>query len=229
MRRRDFTAALGSAAVAWPLAALAQKSPLPIVGVLGLASPEPNAPFTAWFVRGLKEAGFAEGQNVAIEYRWAEAQYDRLQALAADLVRRRVAVIFTSGGSPPLRAAMSATSSIPIVFSLGFDPVKQGIVASINRPTGNVTGVTFAYISLGSKRVDLLRELVPKAGLVALLVNPNSEASLAEQRQLESLSSPTTLQFLVVTAKSAEDIEAAFNKIVQQQATHWWWLLILCS
>ena len=143
--------------------------------------------YTAWFDRGLNETGFAPGQNVAIEYRWAEGQYDRLPALAADLVRRQVAVIFSSGGTPPLRAAIAATNAIPVIFSLGGDPVKQGIVASMNRPGGNVTGVTFTTDPLGAKRLEILRELVPNARVIALLVNPVSAAAAAEQRQLESL------------------------------------------
>ena len=171
MTRRNFIAILGGL-VAW-LATRdgAQQPKVPVIGFLGLDSSTQTTPYTAWFDRGLNETGFADGQNVAIEYRWAEGQYDRLPALAADLVRRQVAVIFSSGGTPPLRAAMAATNAIPIIFSLAGDPVKQGIVSSMNWPGGNVTGVTFTTAPLGAKRLELLRELVPNARLIALLVN----------------------------------------------------------
>jgi putative ABC transport system substrate-binding protein len=217
MRRRNFIALLGSAAAAWPLAARAQQ-PWPVIGFIGLASATSNAPFTASFIRGLNEAGFTEGKNVLIEYRWAEGQYDRLPTLAADLVARRVAVIFSSGGTPPLKAVMAETSSIPIIFSLGDDPVKQGIVSSFNRPGGNITGVTFTSAPLGAKRLELVRELVPKASLIALLVDPNSAAAVDEQQQLESLTGPVGSKILVLNAKSATDIDAAFAKLVQKQA-----------
>ena len=160
MRRRDLIMLLGGGTAAlWSRAGAAQHTSVPVVGFLGLDSAKQMAPYTAWFNRGLSEVGFADGQNIAIEYRWAEDQYDRLPALAADLVQRRVAVIFSSGGTPPLRAAMAATRAIPIIFSLAGDPVKQGIVSSMNRPGGNVTGVTFTTAPLGAKRLELAREL----------------------------------------------------------------------
>jgi putative ABC transport system substrate-binding protein len=201
-----------------PLTARAQQSVLPVIGVLGLASSASNAPFTASFIRGLDEAGLAEGKNVVIEYRWAEGHYDRLPALAADLVRRQVAVIFASGGTPPLRAVMAATSSIPIIFSLGDDPVKQGIVSSMNRPGGNITGVTFTSAPLGAKRLELMRELVPKARIIALLVNPNSAAAVDEQRQLESVTGTNGQEIVALNAESVTDIDAAFANLVQRQA-----------
>jgi ABC-type uncharacterized transport system substrate-binding protein len=218
MRRREFITMLGGAAAIWPLPARAQKPALPVIGVLGLASAAQNAPFMASFIHGLSEAGFSEGQNVAIEYRWAEGQYDRLPQLAADLVRRQVAVIFSSGGTPPLRAAIAATRSIPIVFSLGADPVKEGYVSSINRPGGNLTGVAFTAVSLGAKRLELVRELVPKARLIALIVNPNSEAAVAEQRQLESVVGSLGLKMLALNVSSAAEIDAAFANLMRQQA-----------
>jgi putative tryptophan/tyrosine transport system substrate-binding protein len=219
MKRREFITLLGgAAAAAWPLAARAQQPKMPEVGFLSLASAGQNAPFTESFVRGLSETGFTEGRNVAIEYRWADGQYDQLPALAAELVRRNVAVVFASGGTPPLRAAMAATRTIPIIFSLGDDPVKQGIVSSINRPNGNVTGVTFATTSLGAKRLEFMRELVPKAGLIAVLVNPNSAGSTAEQQQLESMAATTGLQIVFLHAENVTDIDAAFADLAHRQA-----------
>ena len=218
MRRREFITLLGGAAVAWPFAARAQPPKMPLIGFLGLNSSTQTTPYTTWFVRGLNETGFVDGQNVAIEYRWADGQYDRLPALAVDLVRRQVAVIFSSGGTPPLRAALAATSAIPIIFSLAGDPVKQGIVSSMNRPGGNVTGVTFTTAPLGAKRLELLRELVPNARLIALLVNPASAGAEAEQRQLESLASTIGAQILVANAGNVTDIDAAFANVAQQRA-----------
>ena len=191
---------------------------MPLIGFLGLNSSTQTTPYTTWFVRGLNETGFADGQNVAIEYRWAEGQYDRLPALAADLVSRQVAVIFSSGGTPPLRAAIAATNTIPIIFSLAGDPVKQGIVSSMNRPDGNVTGVTFTTAPLGAKRLELVRELVPKARLVALLVNHVSAGAEAEQRQLESVATTIGAQILVVNAANATDIDEAFANLARQRA-----------
>ena len=216
MRRREFITLFGGVATALPLGAQAQQTAMmPVIGFLGLASSTSNAPFTASFIHGLNDAGFAEGKNVVIEYRWAEGRYDRLPALAADLVSRHVAVIFSSGGTPPLRAVMAATSSIPTIFSLGDDPVKQGIVSSLNRPGGNITGVTFTSAPLGAKRLELVRELLPKASLIALLVNPNSAAAVDERQQLESLAGQ---KILVLNAKSAGEIDAAFASLPQQHA-----------
>ena len=188
-----------------------------MVGFLGLNSEQEMKPYVAWFLRGLNEAGFTNGQNVAIEYRWAEDQYDRLPALAADLVRHQVGVIFSSGGTPPLRAAMAATKVIPIIFSLGGDPVKQGIVSSMNRPGGNVTGVTFTTAPLGAKRLELVRELIPAAQQIGLLVNPASAASEAEQRQLESVAGSFGVRIVAAKASSAIEIDAAFAKLSQQK------------
>jgi len=191
---------------------------MPVVGVLGLASPAENAPYTAWFIRGVNEAGFAEGRNVIIEYRWANGNYDRLRELAFDLVRAHPALIFASGGTPALRAAMAATSSIPIIFSLGDDPVKLGVVSSMNHPGGNLTGAFFTSAPLGAKRLEILRELIPKARMVAVLVNPNSEAANAERQQLETVANAMGVQILALNASKLPDIEEAFTIFVQRRA-----------
>lgn len=218
MTRRNFISLLSGAVVGWPLAARAQQPKVPVIGFLGLNSASHMTPYTTSFDRGLNETGFAPSRSVAIEYRWAEGQYDRLPTLAADLVRRQVAVIFSSGGTPPIRAAMAATNAIPIIFSTAGDPVKQGLVSSMNRPGGNVTGVTFTTDPLGAKRLEILRESVPNARVIALLVNPASAGATAEQRQLESLAGAVGVQILIVNADSVTDIDAAFAKIAQQRA-----------
>jgi putative ABC transport system substrate-binding protein len=207
MRRREFTAGLG-ASLAAPLAARAQQPLVPVVGFLNSGSPGPFAKMLAAFHQGLKDGGYIEGQNVAIEYRWAEGHYDRLSTLAADLVRRRAAVIAATGGTPSARAAKAATPTIPIVF-VAADPVRDGLVASLNRPGGNVTGVSVFSAELAPKRLQLLRELVPKAGKIAALTNP---ASMDEAETLTRAGLP----LLTITAEAESDFEPAFIQAAQQ-------------
>jgi len=173
MKRRDFITFLGSVAAAWPLVARAQQKAMPVIGYLSIGSPDPLAAFR----QGLNETGYVEGQNLAIESRWAEGRYDRLPGLAAELVGRQVGVMVTSGGPLPAFAAKNATSTIPIVFTVGGDPVAAGLVASFARPGGNLTGVSIQVNELMPKRLELLSELVPQTRAIALLVNPNNAAS----------------------------------------------------
>ena len=187
--RRESITLLGGAAVAWPMAAGAQQPTLPTIGFLSSRAPATEADLVAAFRQGLNELGYVEGQNVTLEYRWAEGQYDRLAGLAGELVRRQVSVIVTTGGAPPAQAGKSATISIPIVFTTGDDPVKLGLVSSLNRPGGNATGVAVFVASLLPKRLQLLRELIPTASTVAFLTNPNWSAAdaqlVAERRRDE--------------------------------------------
>src|SRR5262249_19636173 len=171
-RRREFILALAGAAAAWPLAARAQQPAMPVVGYLNSRSRDTDTPFLAAFHRGLNETGYVEGQNMAIEYRWADGQYDRLPVLATDLVRRRVTVMAATS-TPAALAAKAATSAIPIVFTTAADPIAVGLVDSLSRPSGNVTGVNIYLSDLGAKRLELLRELIPNAAVIGMLVNPN--------------------------------------------------------
>jgi putative ABC transport system substrate-binding protein len=218
MRRREFIALLGGAVTAGSRAGRAEKPIIPVIGYLGVASQEPNLPYTAEFLRGLEQMGFREGRNVTIDYRWAEGNFDRLPALAAELVRDQVAVIFASGGTPVVRAAMAATASIPIVFSIGDDPVRVGLVDSINRPTGNVTGATINFTVLGAKRWELLHEMVPKVAVAAVLVDPNGPTSVLEGRQIEEAARVSGVRALIVNARSGDGIESAFATSVNEHA-----------
>jgi putative ABC transport system substrate-binding protein len=211
VKRREFITLLGGAAAAWPLAARAQQPAMPGVGFLNNTSPETVADRLRAFRQGLKEVGFVEGENLAIEYRWAENQFDRLPALAAELVRRPVAVIVTTGGAPSALAAKAATATIPIVFTVPIDPVRLGLVASLSRPGGNATGVNFFSEELTAKRLGLLRELVPGMARVALLANPsNAAATEVILRDVEAAARAMGLQIQLVNVDTSREIDAAF-------------------
>src|SRR5262249_18418565 len=214
--RRKFLATLGGAAVAWPLAARAQQPPMPVVGFLHSGSPEPLANRVAAFRKGLGEAGYVEGQNVAIEFRWAEGQDDRLPDLAADLIRRQVAVIATPGSTPASLAAKAATTTLPVVFLIGSDPVAMGLVASLNRPGGNATGVHLQLVELVAKRLGMLRELAPGANRFVALVNPNPAYTDAVVKDLQASASAVGLPIEILRAGSGREIDAAFANLVQK-------------
>ena len=216
MRRRDFIALLGGAAAAWPLAARAQQPALPVVGFLRSTAAASSAHLVEAFRRGLTEAGFVEGQNVTIDYRWADDQDDRLAALTADLVRRPAAVIVTN--SIGVRVAKIVTATTPLVFVAGSDPVRTGLVPSLNRPGGNVTGVTFTLIDLVAKQLGLLHELVPKADVVAVLRNPNQPELEYEMRDAEEAGRTIGRKILIVKAAGEAEFNAAFATIVQAGA-----------
>jgi ABC-type uncharacterized transport system substrate-binding protein len=218
MRRREFITLLGGVAVSWPLAAHAQQPAMPVLGFMAGSSPSALSQQVAAFREGLKEAGFIEGLNVAVEYRWAEGQYDRLPALASDLVHRQVAVIVASGPPIGVLAAKQASATIPIVFSVGTDPVEFGLVASLNRPGGNITGVYQFTAGLEAKRLGLLHEMVPKATAIAALVNPNYAAAENQLRDLEVSATRLGVQLVVVRANAEDEFNAAFSTIVQQKA-----------
>jgi putative tryptophan/tyrosine transport system substrate-binding protein len=210
MKRRAFIAALGGA-VAWPLVARGQQ-PLPVIGLLGSASLHgAYLESIAGFYQGLKEAGYVEGKNVRIEYRWAEGQYDKLPDMAADLVRHHVAVIFATGSVVSPLAAKAATATIPIVFAMGNDPAKFGLVASINRPGGNVTGTTFFNGALGSKRLELLRDLIPTAHAIALLINPNNPNAAFDTKDMQGAAELLGMELLIFNAASEGDFDDALN------------------
>ena len=218
MKRRSFMTLLGGAVVAWPLAARAQQTAMPVVGFLHPASPEGYGSPMRAFRQGLKDAGFVEGENVTIEYRWADNQIDRLSALAADLVRRQVAVIAAGGGSASGKVAKAATVTIPILFVTGDDPVKQGLVASLARPGGNLTGINIFALELAAKRLELLRELVPGAARVAVLVDPaNAVSTESTLREVDAAARAMGLQIQVFNANSSREIDAAFATLVNER------------
>jgi ABC-type uncharacterized transport system substrate-binding protein len=219
MRRREFITALGGAAVAWPIAARGQQAATPVIGFLHSASAAAFAAHLAAFRKGLSEAGYIEDQNVAIEYRWAEGQNDRLPALAAELVRRRVGVIATPGSTAATLAAKAATTTIPIVFVIGADPVKIGLVASLNRPGGNATGINDIGVDIGAKRLGFLQELLPRATRFGVLVNPDNP-SITESfvTELQTAASAIGRQIEVVTASTNADIDTAFATLVKKRA-----------
>ena len=216
MRRREFITLLGGAA-AWPLAARAQQPAMPVIGFLSSLSQNDLGLVIPGFLQGLNGAGFIEGRSIAIEYRWAEGVYQRLPALAGDLVNRKVAVIAAISGTPAALAAKAATTTIPIVFAIGGDPVAPGLVASLNRPGGNVTGVSFYNSPVVTKRLDLARELVPDGSVIALLGNPDNPGSVEETKTAEAAAAALGQPLLILNASTVGQIDDAFATCKQQQ------------
>jgi ABC-type uncharacterized transport system substrate-binding protein len=219
VRRREFIGLLSGAAAGWPLAARAQQANLPVIGFLHSASSEPTANLVKGFRKGLFDIGFVEGQNVSIEFRWADNQNDRLPKLAADLVRRNVSVIATPGSSPAALAAKGATSTIPIVFAGGADPVSLGLVNSINHPGGNVTGVYFETVEMQGKAFELMHQLVPNALRFTALINPTYVFRQAEEKNMQAGAATLGLQLEVLNASTDDEIENAFKVAAQRPGT----------
>jgi putative ABC transport system substrate-binding protein len=215
MRRRNFIALLGGAAAAWPLAARAQQPAMPVIGFVSATAPDDSR--VAAFRAGLHEAGYDEGRNVAIEYRWAQGQIERAPTLVADLVARQVTVIVAAGSTAVALAAKAATSTIPIVFSMGGDPVKFGLVTSLNRPGGNVTGVSFLVNLMASKRFEILHQMVPAAAPIAYLVNPSSSAAESERAEVEEAARALGHPLLTQEARTEGEIEAAYSNLIREQ------------
>ena len=218
MRRRQVIKLLGGAAAAWPLAARAQQLAMPVIGFLSSRSPGESANFVSAFREGLRETGFVEGQNVLIAFRWAEGRYDQLPGLATELVDLRVAVLFAAGGLPSALAAKAATSTIPIVFVVGFDPIQAKLVESYNRPGGNATGVHLVTSSLAQKRLELILELVPKARTITMLVNPTFPDTGIEVRDVRAAATANGRQLRTVNASTVGEIDKAFAAIADQHA-----------
>jgi putative ABC transport system substrate-binding protein len=219
LERREFLATLGGAAAAWPLATRAQQPAMPVIGYLGSESPDAFAGRLRAFRQGLSETGYVEGKNVAIEYRWAENQFDRFPALMADLVRREVTVIVAVTGTPPALAAKAATATIPIVFVTAGDPVALGLVGSLNRPGGNLTGVATLTVELGPKQLEVLRELVPTATIIALLVNPTNPTNAETlSRDLQAAARTLGLQLHVLHASTERDFDTVFATLSRLRA-----------
>jgi putative ABC transport system substrate-binding protein len=216
MRRREFITLLGGTAATWPLAARAQQGTLPVIGWLSARSPAEAASVLQAFRQGLGQVGYFEGKNVTIEYRWAEGRYDRLPALAAELVSRQVTVIAATGGEPSPLAAKAATTTIPIVCTLGGDPVETGLVASLNRPGGNLTGTTVMTLEMASKRLDLVRQVAPKTTAIAMLINPRFPPASAEVRETQHAARSLGIQINLLNASTVSEIDAAFTTIVAQ-------------
>jgi putative ABC transport system substrate-binding protein len=217
MRRRDFIKSIGRAAVVWPLAARAQQ-PTPVIGFLGARSPAESASVLAAFRQGLGEVGYFEEKNVTIDYRWAEGRFDRLPGLAAELVGRRVAVIAATGGEPSALAARAATNSIPIVFAIGGDPVQAGLVASLNRPGGNLTGATLLLTAMEGKRLGLLREMVPTVTLLAVLLNPAMGTFESQSKDIQEAARTVGLEMRALRVTTESEIDAAFASAAEMRA-----------
>jgi len=217
MKRREFITLLGGAAAAWPIAARAQQPAMPVIGWLSSRSPGESKHLVDAFRSGLQTLGYVEGKNVAIHFRWAEGQYDRLPAMAAELVREKVAVLATLGGEPSALAAKAATSTIPIVFNVGGDPVKAGLVASLNRPGGNATGVSLLTFAPEAKRLGLLHEVVPNTEVIGALINPNYQGAEDQWREVQDAARAIDRRVERALAASEQELEPAFEALVQKQ------------
>jgi putative ABC transport system substrate-binding protein len=218
MQRREFMTLMGGAAATWPLTVRAQQSTMPVIGLLCGGTPESDTDRVTAFRRGLNEAGYVEGRNIAIEYRWAEQQYDRLPALAAELVRREVALIVAMGGIPSAVAAKPTTATIPILIAIGGDPIKLGLVASLNRPGGNVTGVSFLINAMGAKQLEVLHETLPKTALIGFLGNPTNPNAETDKKNVLAAAEALGRKLLVVHAHTDGELETAFATLAQQRA-----------
>jgi ABC-type uncharacterized transport system substrate-binding protein len=216
--RRKFIMLLGGAAAAWPLAVRAQQPALPVIGFLGSASPEPWTPYVTAFHAGLLAKGYMDGRNVTIAFRWAAGQYNSLPAMAAELVRQKVAVLVSTGGEPTIRAAMAATTTIPIVFTIGEDPVKLGLVASLSRPGGHVTGVNIFTAAIQAKRLGLLRDMVPTAMLIGALVNPSNPPSASQTKEIQEAARAVGQDIRMLHATTERELDAAFASLPQLHA-----------